>query len=172
MLPPLWTEQPLPPPGGGAVHSWDLESLAQLAQLRAELRDLLAVHSATPPADSAAAERLVLTVDELASNGLRHGRRPVRAHIAFEAACWLVDVSDAAASRAPHEALDRDLGHGGMGLYLIAAFTDAHGWHVDGDRKHVWATVPHDLQLPSEPVLPEQRLARACRTTGYDPEPG
>ncbi|HEY4624649.1 MAG TPA: hypothetical protein VIH01_01445, partial [Blastococcus sp.] len=33
----------------------------------------------------------------------------------------------------------RDPGAGGMGLYLVARTSAAHGWAVLGGRKHVWA---------------------------------
>lgn len=82
---------------------------------------------------------LLLVFEELASNGLRHGRPPVYVHLAAVRTGWLLDVSDAAADRPPVPAHGRDAAAGGMGLPLVARLAAAHGWTVDGDRKHVWA---------------------------------
>lgn len=154
------------PSSDGPVWSWDVTSVAELPRVRAELRARLDTDAGQPGPASAPAERLLLVVDELTSNALRHGRGPVHARVITEDGCWLVDVSDAAVARAPHEAVDRDLTEGGMGLYLIAAYAGPHGWCTVRGRKHVWAAVPHDHQLPSEPVLPSQRVARAVGDTG------
>jgi hypothetical protein len=41
-----------------------------------------------------AVEKLLLAYEELASNALRHGRRPVRATVTAVGSSWLLDVSD------------------------------------------------------------------------------
>jgi hypothetical protein len=51
-------------------------------------------------------------------------------------------VSDADTSTPPTPAVDRDPAQGGLGLYLIAELSTAHGWYVDGDAKTVWAVLP------------------------------
>ena len=75
----LW--QSAPSPTGFREH-WcqELHSLAELAKLRARLRNTL-TGSATVvhPEREHWSERLVLVADELASNALRHGGAPVAA---------------------------------------------------------------------------------------------
>src|SRR4051794_39576707 len=73
---------------------------ADLVGIRRELR-VTVRHRPWPTADDGDLERLLLIVEELASNGLRHGRPPVRVRLAADATGWLLDVSDAAADRPP-----------------------------------------------------------------------
>lgn len=87
---------------------------------------------------------MLLTFEELASNGLRHGRTPVTVRVIQGSAGWLIDVSDSATDSAPLPALDRDPAHGGMGLRIVASLCQAHGWTVHADLKHVWACIPTD----------------------------
>ena len=89
-----------------------------------------------------AVEAVLLAFEELASNGLRHGRPPVRVTVSQDDAGWLIDVTDAATDRTPTPAVDRDPAQGGLGLYLVARLSAAHGWWDEaGRRKHVWAFV-------------------------------
>jgi len=161
MLPPLWTQQPAPPVSGER-WSCDLTSVAQLSQVRHQLRELLPTLGHRPDVTPVAVDQLVLAFDELASNALRHGQPPVRARITTTPTCWLLDVSDTATSRPPAEDTNRDLAAGGMGLYLIAAFATDHGWFLARGRKHVWASIPFTPEDPPEPVLPGQRVRRAA----------
>jgi anti-sigma regulatory factor (Ser/Thr protein kinase) len=97
------------------------------------------------PDDPDAAERdeaVVLAFDEMASNALRHGGGGVTARVQRTARAWLVEVCDEAPSRPPEPAVDRDPSQGGLGLYLIAEMSDAHGWHLDETTKSVWALLP------------------------------
>jgi hypothetical protein len=87
-------------------------------------------------------ETLLLAYEELASNGLRHGRAPVTATVSDTSTGWLIDVSDADGTHSPAPAVDRDPAEGGLGLHLIVALSSTHGWSVQGGRKHVWACLP------------------------------
>jgi signal transduction histidine kinase len=80
-------------------------------------------------------------VEELASNGLRHGRPPVQVTVTAAGSGWLLEVRDTATGRPPAPAVDRDAALGGMGLHLVARLSRAHGWAVDGDGKIVWAHI-------------------------------
>jgi two-component sensor histidine kinase len=113
---------------------------ADLTRLR---REVQAAVGSRPEQDDDAdgLDRLLLIFEELASNGLRHGRPPVRVLLATVPTGWLLDVSDAAADRPPAPARGRDAAAGGMGLPLVARLAAAHGWTVHGDRKHVWARI-------------------------------
>jgi anti-sigma regulatory factor (Ser/Thr protein kinase) len=87
-------------------------------------------------------DRLLLVLDELASNALRHGGGQVRAAVRRTGDAFLVAVTDGDTSTPPTPAVDRDPAEGGLGLYLIAELSTAHGWYVDGDAKTVWAVLP------------------------------
>jgi hypothetical protein len=59
---------------------------------------------------------------------------------------WLLDVSDRDADTMPSPAVGRDPSQGGLGLYLVARLSVAHGWYVDGGAKHVWACLPTTVE--------------------------
>ena len=136
-----WTQQPPPVPGTPLVV-WARESCTpiDLTVSRGELQETVRTawlrHRA--PVD---VDELLLVFEELASNGLRHGRSPVFVRVAATGDGWLVDVTDAAVDHPPVPAVDRDPADGGLGLHLVARLCRAHGWIVDDDRKHVWACV-------------------------------
>ena len=136
-----WPLRPLPD-GRGDVWRWDLGTVAELPAARAALRGRLGDVGFPDDDEDACGERLVLAFDELASNALRHGESPVVATVVAGSGGWLLDVSDRACDAMPAPAVDRDPAHGGMGLHLVARLAVAHGWYVDGPRKHVWACLP------------------------------
>jgi histidine kinase-like protein len=111
---------------------------ADLTRLRHSLPALVGHRSRPAGGDL---DELLLVFEELASNGLRHGRPPVRVVVAALRTGWLIVVSDAAAECPPVPARDRDLATSGLGLCLVAVLSGAHGWTVDGDRKHIWARI-------------------------------
>ncbi len=84
-------------------------------------------------------ERLDLVLEELASNGQRHGRAPVQVAVHAADGGWVVAVTDAAPDLPPLPVTDRDPAEGGMGLQMVARLADDHGWSVSGGRKTVWA---------------------------------
>ena len=104
--------------------------------MRAELRR----HEVGVPPDLR--DRLLLVLDEMASNALRHGGGHVEAAVRRTGDAFLVAVSDGDTATPPSPAVDRDPAQGGLGLYLIAELSTAHGWYVDGDAKTVWAVLP------------------------------
>jgi anti-sigma regulatory factor (Ser/Thr protein kinase) len=140
-----WPVRPLPD-GRGEVWRWDLTALSQLSAARAGLRSRLGGVGFPPQEENTAGEQLVLAFDELASNALRHGERPVVATIVAGSGGWLLDVSDRAPDTMPAPAVDRDPAQGGMGLHLVARLSVAHGWYVDAGAKHVWACLPTTVE--------------------------
>jgi anti-sigma regulatory factor (Ser/Thr protein kinase) len=140
-----WPLRPLPD-GRGEVWRWHLATVAELPGARADLRGRLGGAGFPEPAEDTAGERLVLAFDELASNALRHGERPVVATVVAGSGGWLLDVSDRAPETMPTPAVDRDPAQGGLGLHLVARLAVAHGWYVDEDAKHVWACLPTTVQ--------------------------
>jgi anti-sigma regulatory factor (Ser/Thr protein kinase) len=111
--------------------------------VRAQVRRHAAARTLHPgPEAEDLRDRLVLALDEMASNALRHGESPVQASVQLTPESYLVEVSDAAASAPPAPAVDRDPSEGGLGLYLIAELATAHGWYVRNGAKHVWALLP------------------------------
>jgi len=147
-----WPLRPLPD-GRGEVWRWRLGTLAELPAARSGLRGLLGAVGLRDDDENAAAEQLILAFDELASNALRHGERPVVATVVAGSGGWLLDVSDRAAGVMPTPAVDRDPAKGGLGLHLVARMSVAHGWYVDDDCKHVWACLPATPTADRTPAL-------------------
>lgn len=132
-----WAHRP-PPAVDGPSWQWDLSSVAQLPRARADLRSLL-LSSMASHADESLKERCLLTFEELASNGLRHGCQPVRARVVAAEDGILVEVSDCLPERPPTPDAGRDPALGGLGLPLVARLAAAHGWLAARERKYVWA---------------------------------
>jgi hypothetical protein len=142
---PVWPSAS-PPPADPAL-SWDLRDVAELPRVRAELRRHAASYPLSAPRagrDTAADlhDQLILALDEMASNALRHGGGRVRAEVRLTPDAYLIEVTDGAAAAPPAPAVGRDPSEGGLGLYLIAEMATAHGWYVSDDHKHVWALLP------------------------------
>jgi anti-sigma regulatory factor (Ser/Thr protein kinase) len=132
------------PPEADDGLRWELEDVAQLPRVRAELRRQLAASAPTDdPGEADLRDRLVLALDEMASNALRHGHGGlVHAAVRLTPTSYLIEVSDGAVGSPPVPAMGRDPSEGGLGLYLIAELATQHGWYVSGDCKHVWALLP------------------------------
>jgi anti-sigma regulatory factor (Ser/Thr protein kinase) len=112
-----------PPPAAPAL-TWNLRDVAELPAVRAQLRR----HRVADASDADALDQLVLALDEMASNALRHGGGEVRATVRLTDDAFLIEVSDQAASAPPMPAVGRDPSEGGLGLYLIAEMATEHGW--------------------------------------------
>jgi hypothetical protein len=132
---------------------------AELTGMRRRLRTALDDGELPTGADDG--ERLLLAVEELASNGLRHGRPPVQVTITAAGLGWLLEVSDTAPDRPPTPAVGRDAALGGMGLHLVGRIDHAHGWAAAGDRKIVWVHIPYSAR-PDPPSTQRVRAATAC----------
>ena len=139
----LWPRRPRPETPG-LPYEAEISRPAELRTVRAQLRAWAADGREEPGSDAAVADDLVVAVDELASNGLRHGRAPVRVYAVRTAHGLLLDVSDGDPHHGPEPAVDRDPALGGMGLRMVAHLTTDRGWTVAGDRKHVWVRFPTD----------------------------
>ena len=136
-----WPRQSPPPARAEtvAVWEWQVHSPADLTTSRRQLQALAADTRSAGELDDL--ERLLLAYEELASNGFRHGRPPVRTVVSRSANGWLIDVTDASPGNSPVPAVDRDPALGGLGLHLVARLCAAHGWWVEAGRKHVWGCV-------------------------------
>ena len=131
------------PPPARSLLSWELQDVAELPGVRAEMRrQATGVPADGDPAGSDVHHQLVLALDEMASNALRHGGGSVRATVRATPDAFLVEVSDTAVASPPTPAVGRDPSEGGLGLYLIAEMASAHGWYVRDGAKHVWALLP------------------------------
>jgi anti-sigma regulatory factor (Ser/Thr protein kinase) len=126
-----------PPTATPALH-WALREVAELPRVRAELRR----HAAAEPIDPDLLDQLILALDEMASNALRHGGGSVEAAVRRTTEAYLVEVSDSATTAPPAPAVGRDPSEGGLGLYLIAELSIRLGWYVSNGHKHVWALLP------------------------------
>lgn len=137
---PVWPSAS--PPQAASLLAWELHDVVQLASVRAELRGHAVTGAGSDPETADVHDRLVLALDEMASNALRHGGGRVHASVGQTPDAFLIDVSDQAPEVAPTPAVDRDPSEGGLGLYLIAELAIEHGWYVRGGAKHVWALLP------------------------------
>ncbi len=139
---PVWPSAT--PPTADDGLTWELTDVAQLPLVRSEVRrhaTAQALHDGAESEDLR--DQLVLALDEMASNALRHGGGgAVRAAVRLTPDSYLIEVSDRATSAPPTPAIGRDPSEGGLGLYLIAELATAHGWYVQGSCKHVWALLP------------------------------
>jgi anti-sigma regulatory factor (Ser/Thr protein kinase) len=124
------------PPAAPDRFAWDLGSVTELPAVRAQVRAQL-----DRPHQADLRDRLVLALDEMASNALRHGGGPVRATMRPVADAWLIEVRDGAPDTPPTPAVNRDPSEGGLGLYLIAELATDHGWYVTAGAKYVWAVL-------------------------------
>src|SRR5215212_8317591 len=134
---PVWPSAS--PPPATALFTWQLQDVVELPRVRAELRRHAAsTGSADDPHLCDLHDQLVLALDEMASNALRHGGGRVQAAVAETDDAFLVEVSDQAPESPPAPAVGRDPSEGGLGLYLIAEMAIHHGWYIRNGAKHVW----------------------------------
>jgi anti-sigma regulatory factor (Ser/Thr protein kinase) len=141
---PIWPSAT--PPVAADGLSWELSDVAELPQVRSAMRrHAAAVARRHDDAAEDLRDQLVLALDEMASNALRHGGGTrVSASVRLTDDAYLIEVSDQATGSPPVPAIDRDPSEGGLGLYLIAELATAHGWYVSHGAKHVWALLPRD----------------------------
>jgi two-component sensor histidine kinase len=140
----LWQSLTMP---GGFAEIWhqELHSLTELVHLRSRLRaELTGSATVVDPQREHWSERMVLVVDELASNALRHGAPPAGATLSRSGEEWLIAVTDSAGGIQPRPAVGRDPGRGGFGLYLVADLAQRHGWCTAGRQKVLWALLTAD----------------------------
>ena len=141
----LWQTSPVPD-GFTQVFRYQLRSVAELSRLRARVRTALTGRATViDPEVEQWSERMVLIVDELASNALRHGGAPVAAALLRARDQWLISVDDSSPRMPPTPAQGRDPGLGGLGLYLVADLSSRYGWCPEDGAKTVWAVI----QAPS-----------------------
>ena len=165
----LWATRPLPEVPDTALWHGEPTTLAELRAMRMQLRDLLATRGRPPGAVDDDVDRLLLAVEELVSNALRHGGTPVQATVTTTGTGWLLEVSDAAGDAPPMPAVGRDAALGGLGLYLVAQLSGAHGWNAGEDgRKVVWARV--DVEGPrADDGAPAVTPSVVVRAERHDP---
>ena len=164
----LWATRPRPLDDGTAFWRGEPTTLAELRAMRMKLRDQLRADGGPAGASSDDIDRLLLAFEELVSNGLRHGGTPVRAVLTTTDTGWLLEVSDAAGNSPPVPAVGRDAALGGLGLYLVAQMSSAHGWTVDAEsRKVVWARI--DVEQDGGDVAPPAPALQ--RVTNLRPAP-
>ncbi|MFC8190302.1 ATP-binding protein [Cellulomonas sp. NPDC057328] len=137
-----------------AVHTWTLDSAAELSGLRAGIRR--AVNGAVGRAEDVplddVPEHMCLVATELATNGLEHGAPPVQVRLHADGSTFVLDVADRDLRDEPRVAGDRPFGRGGFGLVIARRLAVDVGWYRSPEAKHVWAqfTLP-DEALPAAP---------------------
>lgn len=174
----MWGRRPPPRLGAELCPVWSGEptSTADATALRLQLRVALLDGFRQDPAQDEDRERLLLAFEELTSNGLRHGRAPVRVEVTTVESGWLLDVSDAAVDGPPLPAFGRDPADGGLGLHLVAGMSASHGWAIDGARKHVWSHIAYASAEATDQAAslpqPRGRGTDALRPSGPEPDRG
>ncbi len=160
----LWARRPVPTAGPDAVPvgRWEPATPMDVTTIRRRLT--AALHGGDrrwAAVSGGAEERLLLCVEELASNALRHGRPPVQVDLTAFDHYWLLTVGDAAVEAPLTPAVDRDAADGGLGLYLVARICGAHGWTVETARKVAWVRIDYTrAEAPPEVLasVPGPRL--------------
>ena len=178
----LWHRRPVPAagPDAVAVGHWEPVTPMDVTTIRRQMTAALhagdrrwAAAPKSPRISTGAEERLLLCVEELASNALRHGRPPVTVDLVAVDHSWLLTVDDAAVTSPPVPAMDRDAADGGLGLYLVARISGAHGWTVQGTRKVAWARIDYTrAEAPTEVLasVPGPRLRVTRRNLAPPPD--
>ncbi|MGF1645611.1 MAG: ATP-binding protein [Kineosporiaceae bacterium] len=146
-MPEPLTEASPPVPARGPLLVWEVAEPGALSTVRAALCEQAGNQPLQTPDDgrrvlASVAERVGLVFSELATNALRHGRRPVTVTLARSAAGWLVTVSDGHQDEGPVVVERTRNGSGGHGIRLVLQLARTAGWYRDSELKHVWAEVP------------------------------
>jgi hypothetical protein len=132
-----------PPPEMTGIHSWVLDTPAELKLLRASLYEAL---TGEPFPDQAelddVPEKMVLVATELATNALRHGLPPTVVRLGRAGDDFVLDVSDQDPRIIPEFAEARPPGAGGLGLQVARKLALDIGWYIADGTKHVWARFP------------------------------
>jgi hypothetical protein len=119
------------------VRRWNMDSsTADLAWLREQVRDLATLWALT----HTDAERVVLVVNELASNAIEHARTPYRVTVRCSGSMVRVLVTDFARTPPVIQPLN-PLATRGRGLQVVQAETERWGWTMHPSCKTVWATI-------------------------------
>jgi hypothetical protein len=132
-----------PPPQATELEQWVLETVEQLRELRASLRDALTRHGLVQGEDLDEVPHLVVLVaTELATNALRHGRPPTIVTLLAADDLFLLDVADHDLSTVPGLGDIHPLDSGGRGLMLAESVSLAVGWYATDETKNIWASFP------------------------------
>lgn len=134
----VWGQRPPSTPEQQLLGQRAPVGLADPATIRRRLRGLLTGTDSQCVIDDGI-DQVLLTMEELASNALRHGRPPVRLRLLALSDGWLIDVTDTAPQRPPVPAVNRDPDRGWLRLHLVADLCPARGWTAHPGHKHVSA---------------------------------
>jgi two-component sensor histidine kinase len=132
---PTSTEgKPLDPPL--SYRRWTIDSPAQLGSLRAQLRWLARLWAL--PEDCT--DRIVMIVNELASNAIDHAR--TACDVTVRHTRFFVRVLVADDSPLPPRVPPQDVNAArGRGLQMVKALANSWGWTARHQGKTVWAAV-------------------------------
>lgn len=86
----------------------------------------------------------MLVMSELATNAVRYGAEPIRAHATIENGNLVLAVQDARASDLPYPKVLTSTEPSGRGMHLVAAMAARWGWDRSAYSKVVWAEIPLD----------------------------
>lgn len=84
----------------------------------------------------------MLVMSELATNAVRYGAEPIRAHAGIEGGRLILAVQDSRASDLPYPKVLTATEPNGRGMHLVAAMASRWGWDRNANSKVVWAEIP------------------------------
>jgi serine/threonine-protein kinase RsbW len=133
-----------PPASFMLVHTWVIETVRELSELRAHILAEIGPGAVTDPVDemNSIAHHMVLVASELATNALRHGIPPTIVRLLRDGDTYLLDVADHDLHARPYLAGSRPPGQGGFGLQIARRLAVEVGWYATPTTKHVWARFP------------------------------
>lgn len=117
--------------------------------VRADLRELARVRgwarAMLPDLTADLLTDVVMVLDELVSNALRHARPPVRVRLRRRPGRLRIEIDDGSAIPATRRTPGSD---GGRGMALVEKCTAAWGQLRHGSGKTVWAELSLDVARP------------------------
>ena len=132
-----------PPASFRPVHTWVVDSVRGLSELRAQILAAVTPRGQTPALElDSVAHHMVLVASELATNALRHGIPPTIVQLLRDDRTYLLDVADHDLGTTPYVAGSRPPGQGGFGLQISRRLAGDVGWYATSTTKHVWARFP------------------------------
>ncbi len=130
------------PDGIGYPRDMDLDCDLPAAPEAAGMARRLVREVLTQAGASHLMDDAMLVMSELATNAVRYGAAPIRAHAGIEGGSLILAVQDSRASDLPYPKVLTATEPNGRGMHLVAAMASRWGWDRNANSKVVWAEIP------------------------------